>query len=71
MAFRDLLTYIDLQSLSDDHLDKLKEVLDQELERARKALDLLNDAVPALEAARSRKRETEPSTLTTRRIPDR
>jgi phage shock protein A len=49
MAFRDLLTYIDLQSLSDDHLDKLKEVLDQELERARKALDLLNDAVPALE----------------------
>jgi polyhydroxyalkanoate synthesis regulator phasin len=49
MAFRDLLTYIDLQGLSDDHLDKLKEVLDQELERARKALDLLNDAVPALE----------------------
>jgi hypothetical protein len=49
MAFRDLLTYIDLQSLSDDQLDKLKVVLDQELERARKALGLLNDAVPALE----------------------
>jgi hypothetical protein len=49
MAFRDLLTYIDLQNLSDDQLDELKEVLDQELERARKALDLLNDAVPALE----------------------
>lgn len=49
MAFRDLLTYIDLPNLSDDHLDQLKEVLDQELERARKALDLLNDAVPALE----------------------
>ena len=49
MAFRDLLTYIDLQNLGDDQLDELKEVLDQELERARKALDLLNDAVPALE----------------------
>ena len=49
MAFRDLLSFIDLLNLPDKGLDELKQALEQELERARKALDLLNDGVPAIE----------------------
>ena len=49
MAFRDLLRYIKLPDLNDNELTDLKGVLEQELERARKSLELLNDAVPGLE----------------------